>query len=70
MCTTHNHKRHTPIVWVKYFRPFLGVRSKVRVTGKNNKPGEKRGDREEALSRDVIHTATYIFLLFLTTESV
>lgn len=28
----------------------------------------KRGGREGALSRDVIHTATYIFLLFPTTD--
>lgn len=37
--------------------------------GKRKQKWQKGGgDREEALSRDVIHTATYIFLLFLTTD--
>lgn len=71
-CATHTYKqkRHTPIVWVKVFRLFLGVKRKnLRVTRKKpNKSGENRGATEEALSGDMIHTATYIFLLFPTTD--
>lgn len=67
---TYHQKGHTPIVWVKVFQLFLCVKRKnLKVSRKKTlESGEKRGAREEALSGDMIHTATYIFLLFPTTD--